>query len=53
MKQEAIVTLVAGPTTLEDPDIEVVHVQSAEEMFEQVTSRFDETRYCCKSSSRI
>ncbi len=36
-------TLVAGPTTLEDPkDIEVIHVQSAEEMFEQVTSRFDE-----------
>ncbi|UMT76703.1 bifunctional phosphopantothenoylcysteine decarboxylase/phosphopantothenate--cysteine ligase CoaBC [Staphylococcus roterodami] len=37
----AIVTLVSGPTNLEDPEnIEVIHVQSAEEMFEQVTSRF-------------
>ncbi|CDR26761.1 bifunctional phosphopantothenoylcysteine decarboxylase/phosphopantothenate--cysteine ligase CoaBC [Staphylococcus schweitzeri] len=37
----AIVTLVSGPTNLEDPEnIEVIHVQSAKEMFEQVTSRF-------------
>ncbi|HFG9087124.1 TPA: bifunctional phosphopantothenoylcysteine decarboxylase/phosphopantothenate--cysteine ligase CoaBC [Staphylococcus argenteus] len=37
----AIVTLVSGPTNLEDPEnIEVIHVQSAEEMFEEVTSRF-------------
>ncbi len=48
----AIVTLVAGPTTLEDPkDIEVIHVQSAEEMFEQVTSRFDEQDIVVKAAA--
>ncbi|KAK55251.1 bifunctional phosphopantothenoylcysteine decarboxylase/phosphopantothenate--cysteine ligase CoaBC [Staphylococcus lugdunensis] len=37
----AIVTLVTGPTQLDDPQgIEVVHVQSAEEMFEEVTARY-------------
>ncbi|HCZ5818197.1 TPA: bifunctional phosphopantothenoylcysteine decarboxylase/phosphopantothenate--cysteine ligase CoaBC [Staphylococcus aureus] len=48
----AIVTLVTGPTTLEDPkDIEVIHVQSAEEMFEQVTSRFDEQDIVVKAAA--
>ncbi|HCV9412157.1 TPA: bifunctional phosphopantothenoylcysteine decarboxylase/phosphopantothenate--cysteine ligase CoaBC [Staphylococcus aureus] len=48
----AIVTLVAGPTTLEDPkDIEVIHVQSAEEMFEQVTSRFEEQDIVVKAAA--
>ncbi|HCV1240937.1 TPA: bifunctional phosphopantothenoylcysteine decarboxylase/phosphopantothenate--cysteine ligase CoaBC [Staphylococcus aureus] len=48
----AIVTLVAGPTTLEDPkNIEVIHVQSAEEMFEQVTSRFDEQDIVVKAAA--
>ncbi len=42
----------AGPTTLEDPkDIEVIHVQSAEEMFEQVTSRFDEQDIVVKAAA--
>lgn len=37
----AIVTLVTGPTQLDDPQgIEVVHIQSAEEMFEEVTARY-------------
>ncbi|ARJ14231.1 bifunctional phosphopantothenoylcysteine decarboxylase/phosphopantothenate--cysteine ligase CoaBC [Staphylococcus lugdunensis] len=37
----AIVTLVTGPTQLDDPQgIEVVHVQSAEEMFKEVTARY-------------
>uniref|UniRef100_UPI00272E91C8 phosphopantothenoylcysteine decarboxylase domain-containing protein n=1 Tax=Staphylococcus aureus TaxID=1280 RepID=UPI00272E91C8 len=48
----AIVTLVAGPTTLEVPeDIEVIHVQSAEEMFEQVTCRFDEVYIFVKAAA--
>ena len=37
----AIVTLVTGPTQLDDPQgIEVVHIQSAEEMFKEVTARY-------------
>ncbi|WP_207216904.1 phosphopantothenoylcysteine decarboxylase, partial [Staphylococcus aureus] len=40
-KRGAEVTLVSGPTHLTPPKhVDVVHVQSAEEMFEAVRSRF-------------
>ena len=36
-------TLVAGPTQLDNPEnVEVIHVESAEEMFNAVTSRYEE-----------
>ena len=42
-KRGAKVTLVAGPTQLDNPEnVEVIHVESAEEMFNAVTSRYEE-----------
>ncbi|GAB2776261.1 bifunctional phosphopantothenoylcysteine decarboxylase/phosphopantothenate--cysteine ligase CoaBC [Salinimicrobium soli] len=40
----ATVTLISGPTHLENPsaDIELIRVQSAQEMFEAATGKFDE-----------
>lgn len=42
----AHVTLVAGPTALEDlTDVNMVHVTSAQDMFDAITSRLDEQDY--------
>ena len=41
-KRGAHVTLVTGPTQLADPEgIEVIHVESAEEMFQETAKRYD------------
>ncbi|MFI3135040.1 bifunctional phosphopantothenoylcysteine decarboxylase/phosphopantothenate--cysteine ligase CoaBC [Staphylococcus warneri] len=41
-KRGAHVTLVTGPTQLSDPKgIEVIHVESAEEMFQETVKRYD------------
>ncbi|PXX86467.1 bifunctional phosphopantothenoylcysteine decarboxylase/phosphopantothenate--cysteine ligase CoaBC [Staphylococcus warneri] len=41
-KRGAHVTLVTGPTQLSDPEgIEVIHVESAEEMFQETVKRYD------------
>ena len=48
----AHVTLVTGPTQLTDPiDIDVVHIESAEEMFEAVTTRFDKQDIVIKAAA--
>ena len=50
-KRGAKVTLVAGPTQLDNPEnVEVIHVESAEEMFNAVTSRYEEQDIVVKSS---
>lgn len=42
----ANVTLVAGPTALEDlNDVNMVHVTSAQDMFDAITSRLDDQNY--------
>ena len=42
----ANVTLVAGPTALEDlKDVNMVHVTSAQDMFDAITSRLDDQNY--------
>ena len=42
LKQGAHVTLITGPTQLADPEgIEVIHVESAEEMFQETAKRYD------------
>ena len=41
-KRGAHVTLITGPTQLADPEgIEVIHVESAEEMFQETAKRYD------------
>ena len=53
-KRGAKVTLVAGPTQLDNPEnVEVIHVESAEEMFNAVTSRYEEQDIVVRSSSRL
>lgn len=48
----ANVTLITGPTNLEDPKgVDVVHVQSAQDMFEQVTERYDEQDIVIKAAA--
>ena len=45
------VTLVAGPTQLDNPEnVEVIHVESAEEMF-NATSRYEEQDIVVKSAN--
>ena len=48
----AHVTLVTGPTQLADPvGVEVVHIESAEEMFEAVTTRYDKQDIVVKAAA--
>jgi phosphopantothenoylcysteine decarboxylase/phosphopantothenate--cysteine ligase len=48
----AEVTLVSGPTTLNFPtDIEVVKVESAEEMYKEITSRYQSADIVIKSAA--
>ncbi|GGG86611.1 bifunctional phosphopantothenoylcysteine decarboxylase/phosphopantothenate--cysteine ligase CoaBC [Staphylococcus pragensis] len=48
----AHVTLVTGPTQLEDPaGVEVIHIESAEEMFQAVTQRYDEQDIVVKAAA--
>ena len=48
----AHVTLVTGPTQLVDPiGVDVIHIESAEEMFEAVTTRFDKQDIVIKAVS--
>ena len=48
----AHVTLVTGPTQLADPiGVDVVHIESAEEMFEAVTTRFDKQDIVIKAAA--
>ncbi|BGE82638.1 bifunctional phosphopantothenoylcysteine decarboxylase/phosphopantothenate--cysteine ligase CoaBC [Staphylococcus petrasii] len=48
----AHVTLVTGPTQLEDPTgVEVIHIESAEEMFQAVTQRYDEQDIVVKAAA--
>ena len=45
-------TLVAGPTQLDNPEnVEVIHVESAEEMFNAVTSRYEEQDIVVKAAA--
>ena len=47
----AHVTLVTGPTQLADPiGVDVIHIESAEEMFEAVTTRFDKQDIVIKAA---
>ena len=47
----AHVTLVTGPTQLVDPiGVDVIHIESAEEMFEAVTTRFDKQDIVIKAA---
>ena len=49
---EAHVTLVTGPTQLADPiGVDVIHIESAEEMFEAVTTRFDKQDIVIKAAA--
>lgn len=51
-KRGAKVTLVAGPTQLDNPEnVEVIHVESAEEMFNAVTSRYEEQDIVVKAAA--
>ena len=48
----AHVTLVTGPTQLADPiGVDVIHIESAEEMFEAVTTRFDKQDIVIKATA--
>ena len=48
----AHVTLVTGPTQLVDPiGVDVIHIESAEEMFEAVTTRFDKQDIVIKAAA--
>lgn len=48
----AHVTLVTGPTQLVDPiGVDVVHIESAEDMFEAVTTRFDQQDIVFKAAA--
>ncbi|UDI78473.1 bifunctional phosphopantothenoylcysteine decarboxylase/phosphopantothenate--cysteine ligase CoaBC [Staphylococcus taiwanensis] len=48
----AHVTLVTGPTQLADPvGVEVVHIESAEEMFEAVITRYDKQDIVVKAAA--
>ncbi|MCJ1656543.1 bifunctional phosphopantothenoylcysteine decarboxylase/phosphopantothenate--cysteine ligase CoaBC [Staphylococcus sp. NRL 16/872] len=48
----AHVTLVTGPTQLEDPTgIQVIHIESAEEMFQAVTQRYAEQDIVVKAAA--
>ena len=50
----AHVTLVTGPTQLVDPiGVDVIHIESAEEMFEAVTTRFDKQDIVIKAMLQI
>ena len=50
----AHVTLVTGPTQLVDPiGVDVIHIESAEEMFEAVTTRFDKQDIVIKAVFQI
>ncbi|RIO70870.1 bifunctional phosphopantothenoylcysteine decarboxylase/phosphopantothenate--cysteine ligase CoaBC [Staphylococcus borealis] len=51
-KRGAHVTLVTGPTQLVDPiGVDVVHIESAEDMFEAVTTRFDQQDIVFKAAA--
>lgn len=51
-KRGAHVTLVTGPTQLVDPiGVNVVHIESAEDMFEAVTTRFDQQDIVFKAAA--
>ncbi|MDY4022340.1 bifunctional phosphopantothenoylcysteine decarboxylase/phosphopantothenate--cysteine ligase CoaBC [Staphylococcus borealis] len=51
-KRGAHVTLVTGPTQLIDPiGVDVVHIESAEDMFEAVTTRFDQQDIVFKAAA--
>ena len=51
-KRGAKVTLVAGPTQLDNlENVEVIHVESAEEMFNAVTSRYEEQDIVVKAAA--
>lgn len=51
-KRGAHVTLVTGPTQLIDPiGVDVVHIESAEDMFEAVTIRFDQQDIVFKAAA--
>lgn len=51
-KRGAHVTLVTGPTQLVDPiGMDIVHIESAEDMFEAVTTRFDQQDIVFKAAA--
>ncbi|MBM7837591.1 phosphopantothenoylcysteine decarboxylase/phosphopantothenate--cysteine ligase [Alkalihalobacillus xiaoxiensis] len=51
-KRGALVTLVTGPTALNPPKgVEVIPIQSAEELYEAVTTRFDRVDAVIKSAA--
>lgn len=51
-KMGARVTLIAGPTALDDPaGVDVIHVQSAEDMYQAALSVFDESDIVIKTAA--
>ncbi|AUZ38634.1 bifunctional phosphopantothenoylcysteine decarboxylase/phosphopantothenate--cysteine ligase CoaBC, partial [Bacillus sp. MBGLi79] len=51
-KMGARVTLIAGPTSLDDPaGVDVIHVQSAEDMYQAALSVFDESDIVIKTAA--